>query len=373
MQYVAVTPLGGAISIGLVLLVVVALYRRIGGIEKLANVFFVIMLAAVGAVVVAAYTHFDPRLAFTFPKGAFAWPWQSLGEFYRATQTVASDSSTPPPVGVAGVFYIGLGWALMNAIYDYAGYNTTAYMGAELKDPGRVIPRSIVYSILGMMTIYLLLQIGVLGVVPWERIAVSDSIGSVVLEQTWGIWPARIFTALIVITAFASIVMGLLGGSRVPYNAAKDRLFFPVFGRLHPQFDFPHVALLVMAVVMGVGSLFSLGNVIAMLTAVMVLVQAIAQIAALTVLRKRQPTLRRPYRMWLYPVPSLIALIGWLVVYYSSGWTPILLSLGWFAAGVIAFLIWAAVEKTWPFGPKEIREEFIEAQRAPAVAGAAHE
>jgi amino acid transporter len=91
-----------------------------------------------------------------------------------------------------------------------------------------------------------------------------------------------------------------------------------------------------------------------------VLVQAITQLAALSVLRRRQPGLRRPYRMWLYPVPSFIALVGWLVVYYSSGWTPILLSLAWLGAGVIAFLAWAAFEKTWPFGPKEIREEFLD-------------
>jgi amino acid transporter len=97
-----------------------------------------------------------------------------------------------------------------------------------------------------------------------------------------------------------------------------------------------------------------------MLTAVFVLIQSVAQVVAVTVLRRRQPNLRRPYRMWLYPLPSVIALAGWIYIYKSAGTKPILLSLAWLAAGVVAFLIWARAERTWPFGPKEIRESFVE-------------
>jgi amino acid transporter len=107
-------------------------------------------------------------------------------------------------------------------------------------------------------------------------------------------------------------------------------------------------------------SFFNLSTVISMLTAVIVLVQGVAQVAALTVLRRRQPTLRRPYRQWLYPIPSIIALVGWIYVYYASGWLPIILSLAWVAAGVIAFVIFARVEKIWPFAPIELHEEFLE-------------
>ncbi len=110
-----------------------------------------------------------------------------------------------------------------------------------------------------------------------------------------------------------------------------------------------------MAAITAIGCFFTLIDVINVLTAVFVLVQAVAQIAALTVLRRRQPTLERPYRMVLYPLPSLVAGVGWLYVYACSGRGAILLSLGWIGAGVIAFAVWARVERTWPFGPKEIR------------------
>jgi amino acid transporter len=313
-------------------LVVLALYRSVSAVGKLAAALWIVMLLAVGAVTLAAFTRFDPRLAFTYPEGAFH---------------------------LSGRFFAGMGSGLIIAVYDYLGYNTVAYMGDELRDPGRVMPRSILYSILGMMVIYLTMNVAILGAVPWQEIATSESIGSVVLERAWGVAAARGFTALIVLTGFASLVAGLLGASRVPYNAAKDKLFFSAFGRLHPTLHFPHVALLVMAVVTAAGCFFTLNDVISVLTAVFVLVQSVAQVAALIILRRRQPTLVRPYRMVLYPLPGLVAGVGWVFVYASSGLGPILLSLGWIGAGVIAFMMWARVERTWPFGPKEIREAFL--------------
>ncbi len=323
--------LAHAISMLVIIAVVLALYRNIATIGKLTAALWAVMLVTVGVVIAASFTHFHPRLAFTFPAGAFA---------------------------PGGKFFTGLGAGLLIAIYDYLGYNTTAYMGAELRDPGRVIPRSIIYSILGIMVLYLFLNVGVLGVLPWQEIAASQSIGSAVLEYTWGRAAARAVTVLIIVTAFASLYTGLLGGSRVPYSAARDRLFFPIFGRLHPRLHFPHVALLAMGMVTAVGAFFDLTTVINMLMAVTVLVQSVAQIAALSILRRRQPALRRPYRMFAYPLPSLIALAGWIYLYQAAGRTIVLLSLAWLALGVAAFLVWAKWERTWPFGPKEIREAF---------------
>jgi amino acid transporter len=325
------TVLGHAIGVGVVALVVLLLYRKIGEIGRMTTVFFVVMLLSVLAVIVAAYAHFHADLAFGYPAGAFAF---------------------------GGPFWTGLGAGLVIAIYDYLGYNTSAYLGAEVRDPGRTLPRSIVISILGIMVLYLLLQLGVLGAVPWQEVAKSSSIASLVLERSWGVGAARVLTVLIVVTALASVFAGLLGGSRVPYEAARDRLFLPWFGRLHPRLHFPHVALLAMGVVTAIGSLFSLQTVISMLTAVFVIVQSVAQVAALVVLRRRQPDLVRPYRQWLYPLPCLVALAGWIYVYVSSGGEQILLSLGWLALGVLAFLVWARIERTWPFGAREVHEAF---------------
>jgi amino acid transporter len=115
-----------------------------------------------------------------------------------------------------------------------------------------------------------------------------------------------------------------------------------------------------------IGQLTSITVLIQLLTTVTVLVQALAQIVALTVLRRRQPNLRRPYRMFLYPLPSILAALGWLVIYgyadkNAPGLHPIELSLAWVAVGTLAFLLWARRKNEWPFGPKTINEQYLNA------------
>jgi fructoselysine transporter len=165
------------------------------------------------------------------------------------------------------------------------------------------------------------------------------------------------------------VLGGLLAGSRVPYDAARDGVFFRWFAQLHPRLEFPTVGLLTMGVVTAagfvIGQLTSITVLIQLLTVVMVLVQSLAQIVALTVLRRRQPDLRRPYKMFLYPVPAIIAALGWVAVYVyadenAPGLHPIELSLVWVVVGVVAFLLWARARHQWPFGPKEIREHYLE-------------
>lgn len=325
------TALGKIIGVGIVLLIMVALFRKIGQIGKLTTALFVVMLVATLSTIVAAFTHFSSAQAFAFTPGAF---------------------------GSHGTFWAGLGAGLVIAVYDYLGYNTTAYLGGEVRDPGRTIPRSIVISILGIMSLYFLLQVGVLGSVPLDELKTATSVASSVLAQAWGNTIAQVITVLIVIAAIGSVFAGLLGGSRVPYEAARDKVFLPVFGRLHPTLNLPTAGVLTMGVITIIGSLFTLTTIINAAVATMVIIQSLAQVAAIVVLRRRQPNLPRPYRQWLYPIPTVIALVGWIYVYVSAAWSSIVLSLCWIAVGVVAYLVYARAERTWPFGPKEINEAF---------------
>ncbi|KAB1981222.1 APC family permease [Streptomyces triticiradicis] len=340
---------GDLVGLGMVALVVLLLWRGIEHIARITAVMWAVMITSVLLVIVAAATDFSAARAFTYPAHAFALS--------------------------TGHFWVGFAAGLTIGIYDYLGYNTTAYMGAEIKDPGRTLPRSIVFSILGIMTIYLLLQIGTLGVIDWGRMTdpgdvASTSVASAVMEETWGRGAADTVTVLILITALASVFTGLLGGSRVPYDAAREGVFFRPYAKLHPRHRFPTLGLATMGVVTAVGFLIGrhtdLATLIQLLTTVMVIVQALAQVVALSVLRGRQPGLRRPYRMWLYPLPSLLALAGWLTIYgyadkNSPGRHPIEWSLAWLALGLVAFAVWARLEKVWPFGPKEVSEEYLAA------------
>lgn len=312
-------------------LVVWLLYRRIESVRAITIGLWVIMLVAVAGVAAAGFSDFDPAHAFGFPPDAFGRR-----------------------------FFLGLGAGLVIGIYDYLGYNTTAYLGDELRDPGRTMPGSIIISVVAMMLIYLVLNISVLGAAPWQEIARSTSVASLVVERSWGHLAAAVMTVLIVVTAFASVFTGLLGGSRVPFQAAQDKVFLAVFGRLHARHGFPHVALLVMGVVTAVGTFFDLGEVINMLLTATILVQSLAQIAALVILRRRQPGLKRPYRQWLYPLPCVVAAAGWIFVYVSASTLSLLLSSAWILAGIVAFLIWARKTASWPFAPLRIEERYLE-------------
>jgi len=311
-------------------LVVFLLYRRIESIRSITIALWIVMLVSVVGVSAAGFSDFHSDLAFTYPADAFG-----------------------------SHFFVGLGAGLVIGIYDYLGYFTTAYMGDELRDPGRTMPGSIIIAVIAMMFIYLILNISVLGVVPWHDIAESKSVASLVVEHSWGHAAASVMTVLIIVTAFASVYAGLLGGSRVPYQAAHDKVFLSAFGRLHARHGFPHVALLAMGVVTAIGTFFDLSEVINMLLAASVIVQSIAQITALVVLRKRQPGLERPYRQWLYPVPCVVALLGWVYVYVSASILSLLLSGAWILAGLVVFVVWARLNKAWPFAPVEVREAYI--------------
>ncbi|NBH11956.1 APC family permease [Amycolatopsis sp. SID8362] len=327
------TPLGKIIGVGITLVIVAALFRKIGQIGKLTTVLFVVMLIAVLTTVVAAFTHFSGAQAFAFTPGAFS----SAGE---------------------GTFWGGLGAGLVIAIYDYLGYNTSAYLGGEVRDPGRTLPRSILFSIVGIMSLYFLLQVGVLGSVPLEELKTATSVASTVLEQAWGTVTAKIVTVFIVVAAIGSVFAGLLGGSRVPFEAARDKVFLPMFGKLHPKLNLPTAGVLTMGAITIIGSLFTLTDVINAAVATLVIIQSLAQVAAIWTLRRRQPGLKRPYRQWLYPLPTLLALVGWVYIYVSASWLSIGLSLGWMVLGALAYLVYASAENTWPFGPKEIKEAF---------------
>jgi amino acid transporter len=317
------------------------------------------MIVSVAAVILASFTHFHAGQAFDWPAHAVEL--------------------------THGQFWLGFVAGLTVGIYDYLGYNTTAYMGAEIRNPGRVIPRSIIFAVLGIMVIYLAMQIGTLGVVHWQDMLdthneASKSVAAVVLQKAWGKTAADVVTVLILLTAFASVFAGLLGGTRVPYDAARDGVFFRAYGRLHPTKQFPALSIVTMGVITAAAFLLSrhldtssktppLVILIQLLTTVMVIVQSLAQVAAVTVLRRRQPTLNRPYKMWLYPLPSVVALAGWVSVYVFADRNaphlhPIELSLAWVALGVVAFLIWSWREHIWPFGPREVEERFLEEQRA---------
>ncbi len=321
-EYAAIASAVGLVNLAL-------LYRPIGSLGPLTVTLWIGSLLTTAVVIGTGMRHFNPHIAFDFPPGAFTF---SLG------------------------FLMGLGAASRVGIYDYLGYYDICYIGDEVANPARVIPRSILVSILVVAAIYLAINLSVAGVVPWREFVPADAhpnsrfIVSIFMERIYGRTVASFFTAAILWTAFGSVFALLLGYSRIPYAAANDGYFFKAFGRLHPTRAFPYISLLVVGFVSIVCTFFSLGLVIDALITTRILIQFIGQIGALTLLRRHGgPARKGTYRMWLYPLPSLVALAGWIFLFATSDPRVILFGLGTLLAGVLFFLWWSWRTRRWPF------------------------
>jgi amino acid transporter len=312
------------LTVALGVAAITLLYRKIGAIGKIAVGLWAGVLLTTGAVILGGATHFDPKLALDFPPHAFDF---SLG------------------------FVFGLGAAARIGIYDYLGYYDVCYVGAEVREPGKVIPRSILISLLAIALIYMAMNFSLLGVMPWREFAGKEvPLASMFIEKLYGSKTAVVFTLLVLWTTFASVFALLLGYSRIPFAAAQDGCFFKLFGRLHPEKEFPHVSLLFIGGLSLACSFLNLQTVIDALVTMRILVQFIGQIGAAMRLRQIKPESERPFRMWLYPLPALLALLGWLFLFLTSGWQQVFYSVLALATGGVAFLFWSRTRRTWPFG-----------------------
>ncbi len=320
---------GTLVAMGTCAFIVFLLYRRITVIAKLAELLWVGVAIAIAWIIFAGLTHFNSARAFDFPRGAF---------------TLSPE------------FFTGMGAAMLIATYDYWGYYNVCFLGGEVKDPGRTIPRALILSIVVVAAIYIVMNISVLGVVPWREMTghageQSNYVVSVFMERIYGNWAGRAIAALIIWTAFASVFSLLLGYSRVPYAAALDGNYFRAFARVHPEKRFPTVSLLALGAVAILFCLLRLSDVIAALVVIRILLQFIVQAVGAMVLRRTRPDLPRPFRMWLYPLPALMAIAGftYILLVRKNFQREIKYAVVILIAGLLVYFVRSWKRREWPF------------------------
>jgi amino acid transporter len=309
----------------------VLLYRRIGSIGRISKLLWVGVIGTIAWIIFAGLTHFSAARAFSFPPDAF-----------RLDER----------------FFLGLGSAMLVAAYDYWGYYNVCFLGGEIKDPVRNIPRALLISIVAVALLYLTMNISVLGVVPWQELQQSAQADthnytiSIFMQRIYGTGAARIVTVLIMWTAFASVFSLLLGYSRVPYAAARDGNYFRAFGRVHPRHHIPHVSLVALGVVATLFCFLRLADVISALVVIRIMIQFLVQAVGLLWLRMKRPEFPRPFRMWLYPVPALLAIIGFLYVLIQRPEAAREIRYGVIiiVLGIVVYLARAWRGGEWPFG-----------------------
>jgi fructoselysine transporter len=303
-----------AVSGALVILLVALLYRNIKSIGKISVVLWVIT------------------------GGTILWLIGSgIGQFHASQAFDLRLDSFPTKT----LLYAALGQASLKAVYSYLGYYNVCHLGAEIKDPAKNIPRSILISITGIAILYLAMQTVVVGVLPWQTVAQSDFVASIYFEHIYNShFVGQVATLLILIIAMASLFSAILGYSRIPYAAAINGDFFKVFGRVHPRLNFPHVALLTVGALGFVFSLlFRLGEVISAILMMRILIQFVSQAAGLLAWHYRDKSVQRPFTMPLFPIPAILSICIWLYIFITNETRYQVFAFGIILSGIVAYYI----------------------------------
>ena len=317
------------LALAAIVLAVSLLYRRLAAMRGLSLGLLGTVLLTIGWAIVTALLHGHAAQVFAFPPNAFR-----------------PDAA----------FFTGLGSAMLITTYDYWGYYNVTFLGGEVRGPGRTIPRAVLLSIGIVAVLYLALNTSVLSVLGAPRMLAAGNLEArrallaefmqVAYAPSLGAHAAaflgKLAAVLVMVTAFGSVFSLLLGYSRIPFAAARDGNFMAVFGRLHPTRRFPHVSLLALAAVAAVFCFFSLADVIAALVVLRILLQFSLQHIGVMLLRRRDPGLPRPFRIWLYPLPPVLALAGFLYIVISrpNFARELLLAVAVAIAGTALYALW---------------------------------
>ena len=307
----------------LVMLVTFLLYRRIGDVGRISVVLWFCVVGTFLWIIISGLLFGDVTKAFSFQG-----------------QTPMNDDALWAALGIASI----------PTMYSFLGYYNVCHLGAEVRDPERTIPRSMFLSILGIGALYLSYQLAVFGVLPSVDVASSDFVVSLFIEHLYGHTTAMVVTAMVLVVAASSLFSLMLGYSRIPYAAAQDGNFFAAFAKLHPTKNFPHVSLLVLATIGVVFSLtLTLGDAIKSIITMRVFTQFISQAIGLLILRHRVGADTMPWRMWLYPVPALLAIIAWLWIFSAAAPQKQIVGVVAPVVGILIFLVLARGRHRWPF------------------------
>jgi amino acid transporter len=311
------------------LLVTALLYRNISSVARMAWVLFAGVIAAIAGVIVSG-----------FANSAAAGGWHI---------------PAAPPVATM-VALGGLAQGTLLATYCYWGYYNICFLGGEVRNPQRTIPRAIVISVILVSAFYIVMNLAVLPSLHHAASAAATTapraqLVADIARSAFGAWAGYAIAALIVWTAFASVFSLQLGYSRVPYAAARDGNYFGFLAALHPKHGIPHRSLVALGLVGAFFCFFTLTQVITMLVITRILLQFFLQQFGVMLLRVRQPNLPRPFRMPLYPLPPLAAMAGFafILVNRAHAFGELAVAAAIAISGTILYLIRARRLAQWPF------------------------
>jgi basic amino acid/polyamine antiporter, APA family len=216
--------------------------------------------------------------------------------------------------GQSGSWRTMFGTPMIAVLFTYSGWFASAYLGSEIHNPERNLPRSLIIGTLIVSVIYTLMNVLYLYALPLPALQGSVNVAQTAVAQLFNPYLAGLVALPIVLAIAASMNATILTGARVCYAMADDRIFWSACRKLHPTYNTPYVAILSQsAIAILLVSLGSFEQLLGYVVFIMIL-SSLATGAALFVIRWRNPDLPRPYRTWGYPTVPLLFICSYGVI-----------------------------------------------------------
>ncbi len=219
------------------------------------------------------------------------------------------------PEGWSSGMTAAFGLAMISALWSYDGWIDVTLNAGEVKNPTRNVPLALILSCLAVMALYLLANIAYALIIPIQQMPNSQRIASDVAATAVGPIGASLIALGIMLSTFGTLNGMSLSGPRSIWAPGHDRIFSPAFGKVHPRFRSPYVAIIVIGVW---GALLTLSGTYDQLAAYVVfgswVFYAMAAVSVI-ILRKKMSNVERPYKAWGYPITTLVfaAIAGWFI------------------------------------------------------------
>lgn len=277
-----------------------------------------------------------------------------LVAFCVIAYTAFEDGNLSPfaPQGVAGVT---AGASL--AFFSYIGFDAITTAGEEVKNPRRNIPIAIMICI-GLVTLlYCAVALGAIGALGADAVSDKPAALSLVVDQVTGSAVGGGIIAFGAVVAIASVVLAVMyGQTRILLSMSRDGLIPRVFERVSPRTHTPVANTWIVAVLFAIPAAFSSLDVVVNLTTIGTLaVMAVVNIAVIA-LRRRNPELKRSFRVPLYPLSPVLGVAFCLYLMYGTGWAT------W-----VQFVVFLAVGALVYAGYGRSRSRLVSPEGAPAV------
>ena len=258
--------------------------------------------------------------------------------------TNVSIDYTLNPTGLSfGQILMGMGVALIAVNWTVGGWDYVTLVSGEIKSPEKNLPRALIFGTLAIISLYILINLAYLKSMPISQIAGEVKIGEASARALFGNGIAGLFTVAVILSMFGSLNGNILVGPRVTYAMAKDDLFFRQAADVHPKYRTPGNAIILQGIWAGILTLTGTFKELITLVVFVNFMLWIAASSTVFVLRKKQPDLHRPYKVWGYPwVPALFILFSLAVMVNTFFESPgqSLMGLGLTFLGLPAYYYW---------------------------------